>query len=329
MYSGDKKVVRGAFTDWNHKPKGNFAVTPVSGDVLVVEVVVPVAAAAKPIAVVVGSVVHHYIGTRLTGSHGATHPSVAGRARRQDSDFGDSGACNVNSKCPVARGYENAARGIAMVLDSDGDRFCSGSMINNVEQDGKQFFLTADHCMEDEDGDTCIVLFNYESDECANPRTEPSTADTAQGMRPVASNGYNDFDIIFGHLSSFIAPQARRVMYRTRSPCLSAAVRCLQSDVTPNFPCQAFDTRWRLYGASPFGTTMLSADKTSVKLQGGGYCVRQLRHGRLGRFFPFFPGASPVLPPHTRHIDMLDFIFELVVAPIQCWVLIDACIPML
>lgn len=144
-----------------------------------------------------------------------------------------------------------------------------------------------------------------------------------------APASYNDFDIIFGHLSSFIAPQARRVMYRTRSPCLSAAVRCLQSDVTPNFPCQAFDTRWRLYGASPFGTTMLSADKTSVKLQGGGYCVRQLRHGRLGRFFPFFPGASPVLPPHTRHIDMLDFIFELVVAPIQCWVLIDACIPML
>lgn len=73
------------------KPTGDFAVTPVPGDTLIVEVVVPASAAGEPIVVVVGTVVHHYVGTRLTGSQGATHPAVAdARARR---GFGDSGAC--------------------------------------------------------------------------------------------------------------------------------------------------------------------------------------------------------------------------------------------
>ena len=46
----------------------------------------------------------------------------------------------------MADGYKSEALGIAMILTGSGSRLCSGSMINNVEQDGKQYFLTADHC---------------------------------------------------------------------------------------------------------------------------------------------------------------------------------------
>jgi hypothetical protein len=195
IYSADKSVVRGSFTAWNHKPTGDFAVTPVPGDTLIVEVVVPASAAGEPIAVVVGTVVHHYVGTRLTGSQGATHPAMAdARARR---GFGDSGACNVNTACPLAARYEKEALGIAMILTGSGSRLCSGSMINNVEQDGKQYFLTADHCGAAGSGATSwIVVFNYATAGCANGATEPSTADSAQGMRLIAANGNSDFGLL-------------------------------------------------------------------------------------------------------------------------------------
>jgi hypothetical protein len=93
VYSKDKKTVRGGFTAWNNKENGRFAVMPVTGDTLVVEVQTPAAAAAPM--VVVGSIVHHYHPTRMIGLLPAA--ITEHRARR---GFGDSGSCNVNSVCP-------------------------------------------------------------------------------------------------------------------------------------------------------------------------------------------------------------------------------------
>jgi len=190
VYNKDQSFVRGSFTSENHKENGRFAVTPVKGDTIIVEVVVPKEASAD-LSVVVDSIVHHYRPTRLIG-HGPNTDSNSTRARR---GFGDSGSCNVNVMCPDAEQYQTQAEGNGMILTGGGSRLCSGSMINNAAEDGRQYFLTAFHCGIGSAADW-IIVFNYQSSTCANPTTEPSTADSVQGTRLVASNGNSDFGLL-------------------------------------------------------------------------------------------------------------------------------------
>lgn len=197
VYSKDKSVVRGGFTAWNHKENGRFAVTPVKGDTLIVEVQTPATATADPL-VIIESVVHHYRPTRLIGAVGNYESSNATRARRA---FGDSGACNLNVNCEVNNapraGVTQLARGVTMILTSAGSRLCSGSMINNANQDARQLYLTADHCGASRaSAEDWIIVFNYEAETCENPRTEPSTSQTAQGFRLLGSNADSDFGLL-------------------------------------------------------------------------------------------------------------------------------------
>jgi len=194
VYTQDKKTVRGGFTAWNHKANGKFAVMPVNGDTLVVEVQTPAAAAAAPV-VVIGSVVHHYRPTRMIGMS-----PVAIAEHRSRRGFGDSGSCNVNSACTVNNAPRNVAQlasGVTMILTSSGSRLCSGSMINNANQDARQLYLTADHCGASRaSAEDWILVFNYESADCTNPREEPSTAQTAQGFRLLSSDAGSDFGLL-------------------------------------------------------------------------------------------------------------------------------------
>ena len=66
---------RGAFTSANNKPNGHFAVVPVQGDALTVEIYVP-DAAPEP-SVVIASVAHHYRETFFV-------PKKGDRRRLQD-----------------------------------------------------------------------------------------------------------------------------------------------------------------------------------------------------------------------------------------------------
>lgn len=189
-YNADRTVVRGSFTEWNHKPNGEFAVAPVPGDSITVEVLVPSDAAVEMPVVEVASVVHHYRPTRLTRS--LTVETAEARVRR---GFRDSGSCNINVACPDASAYQTNAAGVAMILTGSGSRLCSGSMINNAEQDGKQYFLTANHCGTGSAANW-IIVFNYQSSGCETPNTEPSTSDSVQGTRLLAQNGASDFGLL-------------------------------------------------------------------------------------------------------------------------------------
>jgi len=73
-----------------------------------------------------------------------------------------------------------------------GSRLCSGSMLNNHLQNGKQIFLTAAHCGTA--STAWIAVFNYQSKTC--PRGgDRHLNDTASGMRPLARNAVSDFHI--------------------------------------------------------------------------------------------------------------------------------------
>ncbi|MFZ4545644.1 MAG: hypothetical protein ACOYOA_16455, partial [Saprospiraceae bacterium] len=91
--------------------------------------------------------------------------------------FGTSLACNININCPGTDSVKNIKRGISrvMMVLKEGVGYCTGNLLNNTNQDGKPYILTAFHC---QDGYTPMYDFwkfdfKYESTNCLNPIKEP------------------------------------------------------------------------------------------------------------------------------------------------------------
>jgi hypothetical protein len=173
VYSADGSMSIGAFTLANNKADGRFAIQPVAGETIVLEYFEPAKVAGQG-RIHIETVVHDYRGFFDIVSRG----------------FGDSGSCNNDVACPVSAGWENEIRSVGMLLEG-GFRYCSGAMINNTADDGRQLFLSANHCSP---GSNDIVMFNYQSPSCNGPNG-PTTM-SAQGLTARASGSTSDFYLV-------------------------------------------------------------------------------------------------------------------------------------
>ena len=79
-----------------------------------------------------------------------------------------------------------------MILTSGGSRLCTGSMINNTEQDLTPYFLTANHCLGG--NNSWIFMFNYQSPGCSNQ--DGPTNMTTSGSTLLASSATSDFALL-------------------------------------------------------------------------------------------------------------------------------------
>ena len=77
----------------------------------------------------------------------------------------------MNVACPDGIPWENQIRS-ALMLVSGSSGFCSGAMINNTQNDGTPYVLTANHCYSNPA--SWIFRFNWQSATCANPGSSPS-----------------------------------------------------------------------------------------------------------------------------------------------------------
>ncbi|MFH2056447.1 MAG: trypsin-like peptidase domain-containing protein [bacterium] len=176
---GDKAMVIGAFTSANNKEHEEFATAPVAGDRIVVEYFEP-AKVDFPGEIVISRVVHAY---RDLFSWDTAKSALG---------FGSSGSCNNNVMCPEGDPWADQIRSVAMILTSGGSRICTGSMINNVRQDGTPYFLTANHCLGG--NNTWIFMFNYQSPNCSN--INGPTYMTVQGSTLKANYSNSDFALL-------------------------------------------------------------------------------------------------------------------------------------
>jgi hypothetical protein len=85
--------------------------------------------------------------------------------------FGSSGSCNMNVNCPDGLPW-TPQRNSAVMLVSGSSGFCSGALINNTQNDGKPYVLTANHCYSNPAN--WIFRFNWQSTTCSNPAASPS-----------------------------------------------------------------------------------------------------------------------------------------------------------
>ncbi|MEY5000859.1 MAG: hypothetical protein RLZZ211_895 [Bacteroidota bacterium] len=85
--------------------------------------------------------------------------------------FGSSGSCNMNVNCPDGLPWTQQ-RNSSVMLVSGGSGFCSGALINNTQNDGKPYVLTANHCYSNPA--TWVFRFNWQATDCVNPASAPT-----------------------------------------------------------------------------------------------------------------------------------------------------------
>lgn len=152
VYNPSKDFILGAFTQ-EHIYDGQLGTELIPGQEAVVEYYVAPQNMAGHIQV--GAVTHGY----------RTANEFIQKA------FGSSGSCNMNANCPDGLPWTQQ-RNSAVMLVSGSSGFCSGALINNTQNDGKPYVLTANHCYSNPA--TWVFRFNWQATDCANPATSPT-----------------------------------------------------------------------------------------------------------------------------------------------------------
>ncbi|MCX6305868.1 MAG: T9SS type A sorting domain-containing protein [Bacteroidetes bacterium] len=162
VYNPKRTQLLGAFTSLNNNRLSTFATALIYGDALTLEYDAPEDLPLPQL-----------------------HISEVGHAYRGVSDysglkngFGGAGSCEVNVNCSEGASWQNEKRGVARIMVKRGGSsvWCTGSLVNNVRNDGKPYLLTADHCGNQStptELSQWVFYFNYEGPGCTNPTTEP------------------------------------------------------------------------------------------------------------------------------------------------------------
>ncbi len=178
VYNPARTRLLGAFTSENNDPSGAFATELLPGDRLTMEYDRPIGDPTLP---------NFHVSELSYAYRGVPDPE------KITDDFGQAGPCEVNINCEEGLDWQAEKKGVARVAVKMGlaSYWCSGSLVNNVRNDHKPYFLTAYHCGEGttaSDHNKWIFYFNYETGGCPNPAVEPFSK-TIIGSRLLASSG--------------------------------------------------------------------------------------------------------------------------------------------
>lgn len=107
--------------------------------------------------------------------------------------FNDSGSCNNNVICPVGDDWRDQIRSVAMIV-VNGNGGCTGTLLNNCNEDGTPYFLTANHCLGGNVG-TWVFAFNWQSPTCT-PNTNTAMNQTVSGAQTLFSSANTDVALL-------------------------------------------------------------------------------------------------------------------------------------
>ena len=150
---------------------------PVAGDELVVEIVAPAGAEIE-------------LG-EARAFHGFRDWKAAPTADAK------AGSCNVDITCASASAWAQDGGSVARI-SIGGAYLCSGQLLNNVRQDKRRLFLTANHCGVDGrsgPADSVFFYFNY-TGQCGDGDSDPVPIPTFQGSRRLAHDVQSDFSLL-------------------------------------------------------------------------------------------------------------------------------------
>ncbi len=173
LYTADKQYVAGAFTVANNNGARNFATSLFPGDEVIMEYY-EAPGCSDSACIVLTSVVHAY--KNMLG-------------------FGRSGSCNIDIRCPQGRTLQQQKNSVALILRYN-YAHCTGTLINNVRQDGTPYLLTANHCVDGYESQLSkfVFVFNHEADTCGSSSTLSTYS--INGATCVAKHKHSDFCLL-------------------------------------------------------------------------------------------------------------------------------------
>jgi len=152
VYNPEKNHILGKFTSTNNKDNHKFSILPIAGDTVIYEYFEPFDSE------FLGNLVISRIGHDFRGV-------VSLLNNDKDGAFGTSGDCNIDINCFEGVNWQKEKLAVCRLIANGS--FCTGTLINNTNQDARPFFLTAHHCISDQsEADNMLCVFNYESAEC-------------------------------------------------------------------------------------------------------------------------------------------------------------------
>lgn len=203
VYSADKKQVLGAYTHSNTPEPTPFNAGIIYGESCTIEYYEPISQAGNGV-LDINQIGHGY--------RWLNKPEVAANAIASD-------PCEVNVACSEASGWANQVRAVAriLVVDAQGEGYCTGTLVNNTQQNCMPYFLSAQHCSE---GVTTaqygqwVFYFNYQANACNG--TTGTENQTINGCTKIADSndngGDNGSDFLLLKLNS-TPPTAYNVYY--------------------------------------------------------------------------------------------------------------------
>ncbi len=195
FYDSNKSQIIGGYTSANNlgspSQPGGYASGIINGDEITIEYYQP------------KNVDQDLILDISKISHGIKPADIEGRLKaasynstsQQDPSLNSSGSCQVNINCSEGNNWKNEKRGVAVFFNQVS--FCSGSLVNNTSENGVPYFLTADHCLGNNDVITnpnasgWVFYWNYEHSGCANNSSRPPLQSTV-GATVVANDDNSD-----------------------------------------------------------------------------------------------------------------------------------------
>jgi lysyl endopeptidase len=133
LYNNDRSDLLGAYTSVQNQESGILGTWIVQGEKVWIEYFEP--------ANVAGQGQLHI----AKATHGYRNADTFQAAK----GLNDSGNCNLDVDCSIGSDWEdnkNHNKRSVGILLSGGQGFCTGALINNTNNDGTPFFLTANHC---------------------------------------------------------------------------------------------------------------------------------------------------------------------------------------
>ena len=192
MYNLDKTQVLGSYTNENNMESGKFMTGSITGDVAVLEYFEPKAVRGQGI-IDIFKIFHAYQPREKQSNY--EFQTYAG--------FGDGLECHVNVNCTEGDAWQDHKHGVMRILRifEQGMGWCSGTLINNTNNDGQPLVLSAYHCIDMLDPlyDFWRFDFNYESPDCMDPIDEPSFQSV---LGCTFKSGWQDSDFLLLELSN-------------------------------------------------------------------------------------------------------------------------------
>jgi len=156
LYSADRQHVVRPFTAADNESHGELWTPVVRTDDLVLELVVPAVALEETLLELT------WINVGYRGFAPASSTALL------------SGSCNVDVVCPQGIPWALEIPSVG-VISTGGSTFCTGFLVNNVRQDLKPFFMTANHCgVGSGNAASLVVYWNYENSTCRAPGSPAS-----------------------------------------------------------------------------------------------------------------------------------------------------------